>query len=317
MNKAQVVKSLNKTMFKIKTGCRKNKPELLLIAGGLGVISGTVVACVSTTKISDIAAKKKEELALMHAKYEVDTVDTSSDVQAAIRKETTSIYAKNMMRYVVLYTPTVIIMGGSLACFVAGNVILRRRLVNMTAAYTAVSVSFKEYRERVALKYGRDAERDIRFNITENSEKVVTIGKNGKEKVTEEKVATYDPNAISDVARIFDSGCPGWCKDPQANMNFLKLQETVANKLLQSRYSPGRPGYVLLNEVYEMLGFDKTPIGAISGWMYDEEEPIGDNAISFGLYNSDVEATRRFVNGLECNVLLDFNIDGNILRYIG
>ena len=52
------------------------------------------------------------------------------------------------------------------------------------------------------------------------------------------------------------------------------------------------------------------------GWIYDEEHPVGDNFIDFGIYDLDKERNRAFVNGYERNILLDFNVDGNILDMI-
>ena len=73
---------------------------------------------------------------------------------------------------------------------------------------------------------------------------------------------------------------------------------------------------MFLNEVYDMLGIDRTKAGNIVGWIYDEKNPVGDNYIDFGIYNVDSERNRAFVNGYERNILLDFNVDGNILEMI-
>ena len=62
-----------------------------------------------------------------------------------------------------------------------------------------------------------------------------------------------------------------------------------------------------------MLGIPKTKVGQIVGWIYDEEHPIGDNYVDFGIY--DLRNT-EFVNGHENVALLDFNVDGNILDLI-
>ena len=61
-----------------------------------------------------------------------------------------------------------------------------------------------------------------------------------------------------------------------------------------------------------MLGFQRTKAGQIMGWIYDEENPVGDNFVDFGIYNTDIEKARDFVNGLERVIVLDFNVS-NIL----
>ena len=90
-------------------------------------------------------------------------------------------------------------------------------------------------------------------------------------------------------------------------MMFLKEQQRYANKLLKKR------GYLFLNEVYKMLGFSIIPEGQYIGWIYDEENPIGDNRVDFGLLDTEDIDTIRFFNGDERAVLLKFNHDGNIL----
>lgn len=62
-----------------------------------------------------------------------------------------------------------------------------------------------------------------------------------------------------------------------------------------------------------MLGIQHTKAGQIVGWIYDKENPVGDNYVDFGIYDTNKEANRNFVNGYERTILLDFNVDGNIL----
>lgn len=118
---------------------------------------------------------------------------------------------------------------------------------------------------------------------------------------------TESGDDVSQYARFFDEGCPGWNKDSEYNLMFLKQQQMYANDLLKKR------GHIFLNEIYDMLGIPRTKAGAVVGWVYDENNPIGDNYINFGITD---ERNANFVNGYEKSVLLDFNVDGNILDRI-
>lgn len=110
--------------------------------------------------------------------------------------------------------------------------------------------------------------------------------------------------SISMYARFFDESCLGWQKDSEYNLMFLRQQQAYATSMLQSK------GHLFLNEVYDMLGIPRTKAGQVVGWIYDKDNPIGDNFVDFNLYG---ERREKFINGYEKSVLLDFNVDGMIL----
>ena len=87
---------------------------------------------------------------------------------------------------------------------------------------------------------------------------------------------------------------------------FLKAQQQYANDLLKAK------GRLFLNEVYDMLGLERTKAGQVVGWVYNPENPTGDNFVDFGIYDMSKERVRAFVNGYEPSILLDFNVDGDI-----
>ena len=97
---------------------------------------------------------------------------------------------------------------------------------------------------------------------------------------------------------------------------FLRRQQDYANEVLKSR------GHLFLNEVYDMLGIPRTKAGQVVGWIYNEDNPNGDNYVDFGIYDlsnlSDSQKERKmaFVNGQEYSILLDFNVDGPIYDLI-
>lgn len=108
-------------------------------------------------------------------------------------------------------------------------------------------------------------------------------------------------------ARFFDETCKGYEKDTQYNLLMLRGQQQYANDLLHAR------GYVFLNDVYDMLGIDRTKEGQIVGWVYNKNNEVGDNFVDFGI----LETNREIEDGsYEPAILLDFNVDGNILDLI-
>lgn len=112
---------------------------------------------------------------------------------------------------------------------------------------------------------------------------------------------------VSQYARFFYEDCAGWTKDSEYNLAFLRSQQDYCNDKLKAK------GHLFLNEVYDMLGIPRTKAGAVVGWVYDKENPIGDNFVDFDLMN---ERNSDFINGYKNTAILDFNVDGNILDYI-
>ena len=59
-----------------------------------------------------------------------------------------------------------------------------------------------------------------------------------------------------------------------------------------------------------MLGLiDRSEAGQVVGWVYDKNNPVGDNCVDFGLRE---EYNKGFIKGHRYDALLDFNVDGNV-----
>ena len=136
--------------------------------------------------------------------------------------------------------------------------------------------------------------------ITETDEK-------GKSKTHKEKVEVADVNKLKGYAAVFDKHCAEWDRSWIYNMKWLRANETAANDILRTR------GHIFLNEVYNMIGLPHTPEGAVAGWIYNGD---GDGFVNFGLDDPDNESARRMVDGDDCAILLDFNVDGIIFDKI-
>lgn len=288
-----------------KNGIQKHSPEILAGVGVIGTVTSAVMACRATLKLNDILDDCKEtrnkikEVA-ENPKYENEY--TPEDV----KKDITINYTQTAVKIAKLYAPAVILGSASLGCLLASNDILRKRNAALSAAYMTVDKSFKEYRGRVAERFGEEVEKEIRYNIKAQEIETVVANEDGSETVVMEEAKVMDPNLYSDYAKFFDEANPNWQNDPEYNLMFLKSQQQYANDLLKAR------GRLFLNEVYDMLGIDRTKAGQVVGWAYNPNNPTGDNFVDFGIYDMSKERVRAFVNGYETNILLDFNVDGNV-----
>lgn len=303
----EIMSTASRTMHKVGFKIKKASPEILVVAGIVGVVTSTVMACRATTKAGDIVTSHNDDMDKIHQASEMENVDyTPEDA----KKDTVIVYTQTAVKFIKLYGPSVLIGIASIACIVGSHNILRKRNVALAAAYAAVDKGFKEYRGRVVERFGEELDKELRYNIKAKEFEETIVDSKGKEKQVKKTVSVADPNGYSDYARIFDESCKGWSKDPEYNLLFLKQQQNWANECLQTRR------HLFLNEVYDMLGIPRTKAGACVGWIYDEDHPVGDNFVDFGIYNLSIEKARDFVNGYERSIVLDFNVDGPILDMI-
>ena len=288
-----------------KNAVQKHSPEILAGVGVVGVVASTVMACKATMKLNDILEESKETRDKIK---EVENNPAYEDKYTPedAKKDLTINYMQTSMKIAKLYAPAVLLGSASLGCLLASNDILRKRNAALSAAYMTVDKGFKEYRQRVAERFGEEVEKEIRYNIKAEEIETTVVNEDGSEVTIKETVKTMDPNLYSDYARFFDEYNPNWQNDPEYNLMFLKSQQQYANDLLKAR------GRLFLNEVYDMLGMERSKAGQVVGWVYNEANPSGDNFVDFGIYDLHKERTRAFVNGLEPSILLDFNVDGNI-----
>lgn len=311
MKNFDIVNSLSRNFNKIGFQLKKHSPEILVVAGVVGTVASAVMACKATTKVNDILEETKTKVNQIHDVLADESIPEEKYSEEDSKKDLTIVYVQAGVKLVKLYAPAVALGVLSLTSILASHRILNKRNVALAAAYTTVDRSFKEYRSRVVERFGKELDRELKYNIKAKEIEETVVDSKGKEKTVKKTVQVVDPNEYSEYARFFDDGCEGWTKDADFNLMFLKRQQSYANDLLKSQ------GYLFLNDVYRMLGIKMTKAGQVVGWIYDEKKPVGDNFVDFGIYDLYNEKARDFVNGRERVILLDFNVDGNILNYMG
>lgn len=305
MTKMEIVNGVTRALHKVGFVLKKHSPEILTAVGVVGTVTSAVMACKATTKVSTILAETKDSVDKIHeVANNPDFKDQYTEEDS--KKDLTIVYAQTGLKFVKLYGPAVLLGAASLACMLTSHKILRTRNVALAAAYATVDQGFKEYRGRVIDRFGKELDRELKYNIKAKEIEEVVVDEDGTETVVKRTVDVADPNTYSQYARFFDDGCAGWDKDPEYNLAFLLRQQSYANDKLKAQ------GYLFLNDVYDMLGIPKTKAGHVVGWIYDEKHPVGDNFVDFGIYEIHNERKRAFVNGYERTILLDFNVDGNI-----
>ena len=304
--KEEIIAKTTRVFNNVKLQTKKYSPEILMVVGITGTVVSTVIACKQTLKVNEILEEKRDTIEKIHTCLESDEIEYD---QKEANKDLTITYTQTGVKLFKLYAPSIILGSLSISSIVAGHRILRKRNIAIAAAYAIMDKSFKKYRSNVIEEYGEGVDQAMRLGI--KSKEVKTKDKNGKTKTKKEQY--IDPNngldEYSDYARFFDATSASFTKDPEYNLMFLRRQQDYANEILKSR------GHLFLNEVYDLLDIPRTKAGQVVGWIYDpKNNKQGDNYVDFGIYK-DSESHRRFVNGLEYNILLDFNVDG-IIYYL-
>lgn len=104
-----------------------------------------------------------------------------------------------------------------------------------------------------------------------------------------------------DYERVFDSECSNWRGGGFLyNCFFLKSRQNYLNNILQMQ------GYLFLNDVLRALGFPKTSVGAVTGWLNTDDSKA---YVDFGIQCDDLESDKQAFQ-------LKFNVQGVIFDKI-
>lgn len=294
-------------VFKMKS------PTILVVVGVASGIASTVTAIIRTPKCTQVREKfeaemKKADECLEKGEVEIEDpktkeVKTIQYTQDIYKKDALSIHVRKYVGYARVYAPSVALGALSAASILVSHGIMLRRNTALTAAVASVSEAFRRYRENVKKEYGEEADYNMRHSlVSERVKTQETDPETGKQKTVTKTVKKQREDDIpwrSDYARCFTVGSRNWTKDASVNRVTLMSYQALAQQKLKTQ------GFLFLNDVYDMFGFDRTLAGHTMGWIYTKEEnQHGDNFVDFGF-----EKAWDFMSGAEASVWLDFNVD--------
>ena len=289
---------------------QKVSPELLFVAGTVAVVGGVVLACRSTLKVDSILDKSKTDLDHIAETVENEPEEAYSNDDAT--KDRAKVYVTTAIDLTRVYLPAITTVGLGIACFAASHNIQHQRIAGLAAAYKTVESGLKSYRGRVETEIGSDREKEVYYGShKEKIETIETDPETGKEKKVKKEIHVIEDNGLpSEFAVFYDESCDSWQRSMDYNMDYLKMQQSYFNDRLHLM------GHVMLSEVFDALGIDRTPASLVTGWLDNGD---GDNYIDFGLtdYFYNGRYGQDYVNGATQSILLDFNVDGVIWDKIG
>ena len=309
----ELMNNVSRTLHKVGFKIKKHSPEILIGVGIVGTVASGVMACKATLKVNEIIDEAKETVDAIHEGVEQQKhmTDGETYTQEIANQDLAIVYIQTGWKLVKLYGPSVAHGAVSSGCMVASHTILRKRNLALAAGWKAADTAFKEYRGRVVERFGKELDRELRYNIKAKEIEERIVDENGNETVVTKTVEVVDPNAIHNIySVVFCEGNIGWTRNAELNKVFLIQQQNYANDKLKTN------GYLTLNEVYDLIGAPRTAYGQIAGWVYTEDESVGDNFVDFGMFDIKNDKACDFINGHERSIILDFNCIGNILEYM-
>lgn len=296
--------SINLMIGHSKTFAKQNSAEILLVGGAIGVVAGTVMACKATLKVDDILDHHKEE------KEKILTVSVDEAypeyTEADAKNDLKNLTIKTAVSCIKCYAPAVLLEAFSISTIFASNHIMRQRNAALAASCATIEAAYKKYRERVVEKYGKEVDEELYYGLTTEKKKVTKIDPETGEKTKEieTKTTLQQQFACSPYAQIFDERALEFYQDDGSNMFMLKQREKEATVRLRAS------GVLSLNEVYDMIGLPATDIGLTHGWIFEKNNPDGDNEVHFDLRH--VYIPNEITGEEERVILIDFNCDGYI-----
>lgn len=304
-----IIKGLKGVGHVLRSGAKRRSPEILMVAGTVGVGAAIVTACVQTRKVDEVLEDHEKKMERIKKLREKSAENGENEKFA---KETAMVYGETTLRVARIYAGPAGLAIGSIACFFGAKHILKKRNLALAAACTALDTSFKEYRGRVADRFGEEVEKQIRHGVTTKEVEKTVVDENGNETTVKETVTVADGK--EDVCmRYFTRHNPNWDNSPDVIKFFMKSSQNALNDLLKSRAytSPTGIGYVTLNEALAEFDFDAPSDGSglVLGWIYDKRNPYGNNYIEIDVTACKLPGEK---GELEQAYSVVFNVDGDI-----
>lgn len=293
---------------------KAHAPEIMVGGGVTGFVLTVISACKSTCKANEIMDVKEE------CERENREALANGEIPDAVWAENDKMIRRNAKKELIkAYTPTVTMGIVSIVLVLGGYKLINGRLVKTAAAYKILEDGFGRYRENVRDIYGEEADREMLHRVRperlaaaqEEREKNREIESDKKRGIkNKEKKGTAYQEIYS---AVFDQYSDRWRRSwmPEQVWDYLRQKEREANDMLRIRK------HIFLNEVYDLLGLERTEEGALVGWILTKNNP--ESKVDFGLKLIPESRRREFLTA-QCNediwLRLHFNPDGLIYNMI-
>ena len=289
-----------KYISKARRTVSKNSPTILIIAGGVGVVAGVILAAKAGKESDEKTLEAKKELDYVHThkeligqelkeEYEDGTVVMHCMTQADYAKELTHAYGRLIFTYAKIYGPAALTTLFSLFLIFTSHRVLKGRYTTACIGLATMSKAYDAYRKNVIEAEGPEADQRYRFGIKTVEEMKPLLDKEGNPKLDKdgnpkqikEKHDVLPEELLDPRSVLWDESTAHGRYDNTSsdeyirwknNVNAVLAAQSAANNIMHARASDPRYngiGWIYLNEVLDRLGMKPVDIGQIVGWRYD------------------------------------------------
>lgn len=299
MKDNKFINTLSRTCNRVMFSAKKHSPEICLVGAFVTGAIGIAFVVKKSMALPAVLDENKERVAEIKAASEEISVKEE-------RKELAKAYTHTGVQIAKLYVGPAVLFVTSAGLVLTSHGIIKGRNAALSAAYAGLSTTFNSYRDRVAERYGKEAEEEIRYGITTKTVKEKVVDENGETQTVKSKVSVVTPGPESDYIRYLTPSNPNWENDSDYMELFFNRTQRYANDILRSR------GYLYLNTVYEMMALKQSKAGHQVGWVYRKDNPEGDNQVVLTIKKVQIPRSADPEDGYQQAYLIDFNVDGDI-----
>lgn len=301
-------------------GCnavRANSPKLFLIAGIVTTVSAVVMAVKATPKAEAAIEECRNRIANVE-KAAANGVNDAGEkyTEEDKQKDVRTIKIQTGIKVIRVFTPTALLLGGSIASQICGYREMSARFAAAGAAYAALSDRYNRALKRTEDKYGKEEAAALFTgkSTTEVLDVTDEVDENGQPILKKRTITVADDDDYTIIfGPFFPDGTPNpdWSDSMEINIQHLQMEQSYLTKMLQGGCD------VTLNFVRSRFNYPRTEAGQIVGWHHSTDPNYkGDGYVSFGLE----DLYTRYRHGEEIPnegcIVLNFNVDGNILPFL-
>lgn len=303
---------------------KKNAPTILAVTGAGCTVAAIITAITGTCKARQVIEEHKETITQIHIAKDDPNIPEEEYSEEDFKKDIYGAYLHTGLELAKVYAPTILLGTASVVCGLSSMNMMRKRNASLAAAAATISAGFASYRQRVTERFGEEVEDEIYNNYTREEVEEIVVDEKGKEKKVKKTVKKYANGRPEGLySFVFDDSNVYWKiwsgsygTDREHIYARLREIQTSFNRILEGR---GKGGVVLLYEVLDALGIEKTAESYVVGWvnrgLFNGENPEGgDGYIDFG-FDKDPQQVDHFLKGNNF-IWLSFNVDGPVLDYI-